>query len=71
VQQVANAQHDLSSIQRLDQEVVGPEEKGAVPSDATCVGREDDDREEPEALTGAAETPQDLQAIYCWHVKVQ
>jgi len=70
-QQVANAQHDLSAIQRFDQEVIGAEQKGAVPSGTTRVASEDDYGEEAEAFTCAAESPEHLLAIDAGHVQVE
>src|SRR5579859_33598 len=71
VQQVAHPQHHLGPVERLGQEVVGPEPESAVAGQPAAVRAEHDHRQVAEADPGAAQPPQDLQAVRLRHVKVE
>src|ERR1700686_3905714 len=69
-QQVAHPKNHLLAIERLGQKVVRAEEESAVPSCSACVAGEHDDRQKAEALTSAAQAPQDFESVGCRHMQV-
>jgi len=71
LQLVANALDDLGSIERSGQKVVSAEQKSAVSSDATRVGRHNYQGNEPEPCTRSFKAPEDFPPIDTPYMKVE
>ena len=71
LEKVTSPQPDFLPIEGLDQKVVGAEQKGAVTSDISIVGREHDHGKKPATLSRGPKAPKDLESVGVGHVKVQ